>query len=351
MKKLYHLFRYKLQVKLPRFCFAKSPLQNLKGIYCKVRPYNSPFSTFNFQLSILIFAFYLLPTAAFAQATVTGVLYSCPEKVTVTYNLNSDCPVNLTLQYSHDCVAWTEAIEVEGDLEDQTGTGTETKTIIWNNADEGDDGVIFGKFYFKVTYPGSDDLQEPVEHDYVQIGPLKWATTNLAEPYTFAASPTDTGWYYQWSINVGWRPYPNTPLLNSDGGSTWITTINNNMPQGWVCDQPCPAGWRLPTRAENVTLANYVVPVSSGLDRLNGINGRFFDSGDPCQPLLFLPAAGGRDFSGGSLGSVGTYGFYWSSTQSSTTSAYYLSFVSTSVLPSNNDGKTYGFSVRCVSEL
>ena len=272
--------------------------------------------------------------------------------------MNSKCPVNLTLQYSHDCETWTEAVEVNRDLTNQTGDGTLEETIVWNNADEGENGVIFGKFYFKVTYPESDDSQEPVEHDYVEINGLKWATCNVAEPGTFAASPTDTGWYYQWSVNVGWKPYPNTPLLNSDGGTTWNSTTpppgsppyNPINPSLWVCDHPCPAGWRLPTDAEYVTLVDYAVPVSNGLDRLNGINGRFFASGDPCQPLLFLPAAGSRSGIDGLLDVVGTYGRYWSSTQTSTTTASYLTFYSTDMDLVFSTYKTNGLTVRCVSE-
>ena len=339
MKKLYHLFRYKLRV-----TSYKLRVERFKRFTSHLSPHTSHLKP--------LFAFLFLPFAAFAQATVTGVLYSCPEQVTVTYNLKSTCPVNLTLQYSHDCKTWTEAVEVEGNLANQTGTGTEEKTIVWNNADEGENGVIFGKFYFKVTYPGSEDSQEPVEHDYVEINGLKWATTNLAEPYTFVASPTDTGWYYQWSINVGWRPYPATPLLNSDGGSTWIGTINNDMPQGWVCDHPCPFGWRLPTFIEYATLAQYnITPTGTGaiLDLLNGISGRFFDSGDPCQPLLFLPAAGYRS-SSGSLSNVGRNGTYWNSRQNTTTYSNYLNFTSTYVDASYMGSKAQGFTIRCVSE-
>jgi uncharacterized protein (TIGR02145 family) len=47
----------------------------------------------------------------------------------------------------------------------------------------------------------------------------------------------------------------------------------------------------------------------------------------------------------------GSLGFYWSSTQDSSTTAYNLYFFSTSVNPANNDfsGKSRGFAVRCVA--
>ena len=58
-----NILRYKLRVKLPRFCFAKSPLQNLKGIYY---PHIISSSHHLIISSILLFAF-CLPTLLFAQ--------------------------------------------------------------------------------------------------------------------------------------------------------------------------------------------------------------------------------------------------------------------------------------------
>ena len=74
MKKLYHLLvtSYELRIKLPRFCFAKSPLQNLKGIYCSgvarnapnhIIPYLKPLTSYLIPLTFFLF----LPFVAMAQ--------------------------------------------------------------------------------------------------------------------------------------------------------------------------------------------------------------------------------------------------------------------------------------------
>ncbi|MCC8146604.1 MAG: hypothetical protein LIO93_09250 [Bacteroidales bacterium] len=65
--------------------------------------------------------------------------------------------------------------------------------------------------------------------------------------------------------------------------------------------------------------------------------------------LLLLPAAGIRN-NNGNLNNVGTNGNYWSSTVSST-NAYNLNFNSTNINPANNNNRSNGMSVRCVSEL
>jgi hypothetical protein len=66
------------------------------------------------------------------------------------------------------------------------------------------------------------------------------------------------------------------------------------------------------------------------------------------EPLLFLPAAGYRNYSG-SQSNVGYSGYYWSSTVNGTYSRY-LDFGSTYVYPLDGNYRANGFSVRCVAE-
>ncbi len=64
---------------------------------------------------------------------------------------------------------------------------------------------------------------------------------------------------------------------------------------------------------------------------------------------VFLPAAGRRD--GTSVYNVGSDGYYWSSTAYSASSAYYLYFGSSNVIPSDSYNRYCGRSVRLVVEL
>lgn len=63
----------------------------------------------------------------------------------------------------------------------------------------------------------------------------------------------------------------------------------------------------------------------------------------------FLPAAGYRGYSDGSLGNQGTVGYYWSSTPNGSY-AYSLTFDSSAVNPGYNDYHSDAFSVRCVAD-
>ena len=66
---------------------------------------------------------------------------------------------------------------------------------------------------------------------------------------------------------------------------------------------------------------------------------------------IFFPLAGYRYTNGPTLNSVGSYGYYWSATMSSTAGSYYLGMGSSgNTSPSNYCTRGYGFSVRCVAE-
>lgn len=64
--------------------------------------------------------------------------------------------------------------------------------------------------------------------------------------------------------------------------------------------------------------------------------------------LVFLPAAGARD--GSEVGTVGSRGFYWSSTAFDEGKAYNVAFQSGPVLPDFRGSRSNGFSVRLITE-
>ena len=191
-----------------------------------------------------------------------------------------------------------------------------------------------------------------------------------------------------------------SPLWGNGGGlsqqdNTTYTGTQNS-------ENPCPAGWRVPTEHEwallgqeggnsnNNTNDEFIITGSailarSGLYWVKVVNGRanalfgtnnqmcgyaiytkaewektgadayrngtadLFDVNAP-EPLLFLPAAGSRNYSDGARSNVGTYGNYWSSTVSANYS-FALDFYETYVRVENSGNyRSIGYSVRCVAE-
>jgi len=64
------------------------------------------------------------------------------------------------------------------------------------------------------------------------------------------------------------------------------------------------------------------------------------------QTALKMPFAGGRFWSNGAFFNGGSFGYYWSSSPNGT-NGYNLYFYSSDIYPSSNNGRAYGFSVRC----
>ncbi|GHV24260.1 hypothetical protein FACS1894176_00150 [Bacteroidia bacterium] len=186
-----------------------------------------------------------------------------------------------------------------------------------------------------------------------------------------------------------------------DGGnnSAYIIPASPASPAKVAGNDPCPAGFKVPSRDDWQTIANGVgggnlswnSKVALGVNRwvlvvkndnlTTAIHGASLDgvqaktggvliyppksglSGAPSadadyetDPVLFLPAAGFRNGSSGLLNTGGSSGRYWSSTAYSHASdatysyAYLLDFGSGNVTPATFSVRATGYSVRCVAE-
>ncbi len=176
--------------------------------------------------------------------------------------------------------------------------------------------------------------------DCVEINGVCWATRNVDAPGTFTQNPEDAGMFYQWNRNIGWSS--TNPKVNSNGGTTWDSSMPTDTTWAQTND-PCPAGYRLPTQAEQTALVNAGSTWTANYNG-TGVAGRIFGSG---TAVVFFPTAGYRLSSDGALNSTDTLGFYWSSTQYDSSSAYTVICSGARVA---RTPRTSGFSVRCVSE-
>jgi len=338
-------------------------------------------------------------TTASAQVITTEADFSCADKVTITYNLVTCSPVDVTLYYSPNNggaagTNWFEATtitNVSGQPLAPQSTGT-NKKLVWNNAA---DNVSFGKYYFKVAAlsPALDLVDAGVV-----INGVKWATRNLDVGGGFVANATDLGALYQWGRQADGHecrtslryPTDNTSSENgvvsgsdldattgqvkstssafgkfikaNTGNYDWrdpqVNTLWNRgteaSPLKNTAADPCPAGWRVPTQAELAKLQS--LPSGNRVWQTNylgsGVNGYLITAAatDPNPSAsMFLPAAGIRD-SSGSVGNVGDYGYYWSSNTNGVNGRY-LYFGDGGFSAAYSSTRAYGFSVRCVQEL
>jgi uncharacterized protein (TIGR02145 family) len=175
-----------------------------------------------------------------------------------------------------------------------------------------------------------------------------WMDRNLGATQA-AISRTDANSYgdlYQWGRRADGhqcRTSATTATLSSidqpaDGNfilaPDWRSPQNTNLWQGVNgINNPCPSGYRIPTQQElEAERLSWSVNTSVGA----------FAS------ALKLPMAGDRGGSNGSLFSVGTSGYYWSSTVSSTDSRYL--YIGSSNAGMDAYRRASGFTVRCIKD-
>jgi uncharacterized protein (TIGR02145 family) len=179
-----------------------------------------------------------------------------------------------------------------------------------------------------------------------------WMDRNLGASQV-ATSSTDAAAYgdlYQWgrradghqcrtSTTTATLSSTDTPangnfILAPSVPYDWRSPQNTNLWQGVNgVNNPCPSGYRIPTETEiNAERLSWSANTSVGAF---------------ATPLK-LSIAGYRQGGSGSLIGVGTYGYYFSSSVSGTTSLtlYFLSSDASMV----GDLRAYGFSIRCIKD-
>ena len=205
---------------------------------------------------------------------------------------------------------------------------------------------------------GKPPVEEPpVKYETVNIGGTEWMLYNLANPRqaeggaTFATKlPSECtgtrleshGKLYQWGVNVAW-----SSMGESINGATpdgkWNTS---EWPSDWT-DQPCPKGYRLPTDKEIKNLYNTTTVSNGGGWSEDDYGYKIFTFNDDSSKSLEFPAVGYRD-GAGKLYAAGTWGYYWSSVEHSSVSAYHLLFDQSGAGPQAGSNKELGHNIRCV---
>ncbi len=197
-----------------------------------------------------------------------------------------------------------------------------------------------------------------------------WAATAMADGYSWkqvAASAegssqitnsiqNPTTFYYRSGSPYDWVASSTARQLDNLWGNPNTTTSTNSSKGSKSIYDPCPPGWRVPPQNTwtgfTSTGGNTSTSSQFNVSGSFNIGWTFYTGGSKSGSTTFYPAAGYRNTGSGQLYSVGSNGYYWSSSpfSSSSGNAGYLNFYSGTVGPLGSSYRAGGFSVRCVQE-
>ena len=181
-----------------------------------------------------------------------------------------------------------------------------------------------------------------IKYEYVDLGlSVKWATCNVG-----ATSPEQTGLYFAWGETTGYTAEQvkrGVRKFNSASYTASAISTDLTLEQD-AAHVNLGGNWRMPTYDECQELIDNCNVVWTDDYNGTGIKGRTFTS-KVNGKSVFFPAAGGCHDS--TVGSVGSYGNYWSASWYSSSDAWRLDFYSRSQ-NLGNYLRYYGRSVRGV---
>ncbi len=164
-----------------------------------------------------------------------------------------------------------------------------------------------------------------------------WITSNLGADHQATAvndaAEASAGWYWQFNRKQGYKHDGTTRTPNT----AWITDIIEDsewLPANDPCVLELGNGWRLPTKTEWTNV---------------DVTGVWTNWSGPWNSLLKMHAAGYLYYGDGLLRNRGSYGIYWSITQSQSDYAWELYFHSSQSIM-YDFYKANAFTARCIRD-
>ncbi|MDR0981818.1 MAG: PEGA domain-containing protein [Culturomica sp.] len=298
---------------------------------------------------------------AYAQVFIDGVEYGSKTPCVVKDVLVGDRKVRLIPASSEYETLETTVNVSEGKITDLNKTFTEKPKAVVATATVNKTSATCGADF--------TDSRDNQVYSTVKIGSQCWMSKNLNYGSRVSGDDYDThkrtgvqkicyensesncskyGGLYNW----------NEAVNGENSGSIKYVSGSSTMIQGI-----CPDGWHVPSDEEFKTLEKYLGMSSSEADKEWAWRGT--DEGRKLKSRDYWDVSsstsgtnssgwdgrpgGGRNNSGGTFDYVGAYGYWWSSSENSSSDAWtrHLNYPEARVYRSNFN-KSYGFSVRCL---
>jgi uncharacterized protein (TIGR02145 family) len=204
---------------------------------------------------------------------------------------------------------------------------------------------------FQTSIEQITDIDGNIYHS-VKIGTQVWMVENLKTTKYRDGSPipnvtdgnswgTGSTGAYCWYNNDG-------PTYKNIQGTlyNWQAVNTGNL---------CPTGWHVPNTVDWTVLTDYLggLAVAGGKLKQTGTTGWADPNIGATNETGFIAVGGGmRNTTNGTFAQIGTNGYWWSATESTTTHSLRRGMASPSASVSVGDNpKNYGLSVRCIKDV
>jgi len=281
------------------------------------------------------------------SATLEGTVNANDLSTAVTFEYGLTTSYGTEVSAKQSPVTGTTATSVSAGitgLDAGTTYHYRTKAVSTGGTTYGDDM----EFITLSLFPTVSDYDDN-EYNIITIGTQDWIqedlkTTHYSNGDEIPNITDNTAWWESTSGAYSW--YNNDPATYKDTYGAlynWYTTVDvRNI---------CPIGWHVPTDSEWTTLTNYLggESVAGGKLKETGTSHWVSPNNDATNETGFTALPGGTRFGTGEFYVIGEDGNWWSSTEYSSTYAWYRYMnYDLSGVYSYNNYKTNGFSVRCV---
>jgi uncharacterized protein (TIGR02145 family) len=192
-------------------------------------------------------------------------------------------------------------------------------------------------------------------YNTVTIGTQTWMAENLKTTKyndgTAIPNVTDgTAWAALTTPSYCWYNNDATTYKATYGALYNWYTVNSTSNGG---KNVCPTSWHVPSDDEWTTLTTYLggESIAGGKLKETGNTHWIASNTESTNETGFTALPGGYRYYGGTYNDFGIYGYWWSSTEYSTSDAWYrsMNYFNANVYR-NFSNKLLGYSVRCVRD-
>ena len=157
------------------------------------------------------------------------------------------------------------------------------------------------------------------------------------------------------TTNVDWANTSTGAYANYNNDTSTVSTYGRLYNYYTVADtrKMCPTNWHVPTDADWTALTTYLGGESNAGGKLKetGYTHWVNNNYGATNETGFTALASGYRYYSGPFNMVGYYGYWWTSTDISTTNAYQRTMYDSNASVYRTDvNKHYGYSIRCVKD-